>query len=101
MGTNQWRDQDEWALARAHNIRYFLHSGGKTNSALRGGALTSTTPGAEGLDKYLYDPAKPVQPIGGPLCCDAEHLAAGAMDQATLESRSDVLVYSTRPLTQD
>ena len=30
MGANQWRDEDDWPLARAQNTRYFLHSGGRS-----------------------------------------------------------------------
>ncbi|HEY8715317.1 MAG TPA: CocE/NonD family hydrolase, partial [Candidatus Acidoferrum sp.] len=33
MGTNRWRDEDDWPLARAHATKYFLHSAGKANSA--------------------------------------------------------------------
>ena len=33
--------------------------------------------------------------VGGPLCCDSQHLAPGAFDQRKVEARPDVLVYST------
>ena len=33
MGANQWREEDDWPLARAQATRYFLHSTGKANSA--------------------------------------------------------------------
>src|SRR5947199_972463 len=29
MGVNQWRDEDDWPLARAKATKYYLHSGGK------------------------------------------------------------------------
>jgi len=31
MGKNEWRDEDDWPLARAKNTRYFLHSSGAAN----------------------------------------------------------------------
>ena len=49
----------------------------------------------------MYDPATPAPTIGGPLCCDAEHLAPGPRDQRPVEARNDVLSYSTPPLAQD
>jgi hypothetical protein len=55
----------------------------------------------EGNDKFVYDPAAPVPTVGGPLCCDPAHLAAGPRDQKDVEGRSDVLVYSTPALTGD
>jgi putative CocE/NonD family hydrolase len=101
MGANQWRDEDDWPLARAQNARYFLHSGGKANSALGDGSLATAAPHSEDPDQYIYDPANPAPTIGGPLCCDAEHLAPGPRDQRAVEARADVLVYSTPPLAQD
>jgi putative CocE/NonD family hydrolase len=55
----------------------------------------------EGTDTFVYDPANPVPTVGGPLCCDSDHLAPGPRDQKDVEARSDVLVYSTPPLDQD
>jgi putative CocE/NonD family hydrolase len=101
MGANQWREEDDWPLSRAHNSRYFLHSGGKANSALGDGSLADAPPRSEPSDQYLYDPLNPVPTTGGPLCCDREHLGPGPRDQRTVEARSDVLIYSTAPLTQD
>ena len=54
----------------------------------------------EAADSYIYDPANPVPTVGGPLCCDAVHLAPGPRDQKEVEARPDVLVYSTPPLEQ-
>jgi putative CocE/NonD family hydrolase len=101
MGANQWREEDDWPLARAHNSRYFLHSSGKANSAQGDGSLADVTPRSEPADQYLYDPLNPVPTIGGPLCCDWEHLGPGPRDQRQTETRADVLIYSTPPLTQD
>jgi putative CocE/NonD family hydrolase len=57
--------------------------------------------GAEAADVYVYDPANPVPTVGGPLCCDGQHLPAGPRDQKEVEARQDVLVYSTEPLAED
>jgi len=101
MGKNEWRDEEDWPLARAKATKYFLHSAGKANGSAGGGQLSSQAPVAEPKDSYVYDPANPVPTIGGPLCCDSMHLAPGPRDQRTAEERSDVLVYTTPAFTQD
>ncbi|MBV8808687.1 MAG: CocE/NonD family hydrolase, partial [Acidobacteriaceae bacterium] len=101
MGDNIWRDESEWSVARAREQRYFLHATRGANSVRGDGSLSATAPGPESSDRYVYDPSKPVPTIGGPLCCDSEHLAPGPRDQRPIEAREDVLVYSTPPLTED
>ena len=100
MGTNQWREEDDWPLARARNTKYFLHSAGKANSLRGDGTLSTTAPKAESSDQYVYDPANPAPTAGGPLCCDARRLG-GPVDQRAVEARDDVLVFSTSAMTQD
>jgi len=106
MGSNRWRDEDDWPLARAKATKYFLYSGGAANSAAGDGVLGSDAPGsglssAETNDTFEYDPANPVPTIGGPLCCRGELLKPGPFDQRAAEERKDVLVYSTAALARD
>jgi uncharacterized protein len=101
MGANQWRDEDDWPLARAQATKYFLHSSGKANSMRGDGALSTTAPKVEPADSYVYDPANPAPTIGGLLCCDGTHMPPGPRDQRPVEARDDVLIYSTPPLAAD
>ncbi len=101
MGANQWRNEDAWPLERAQNTRYYLHSVKGANSSDGDGSLSTTMPQEEKPDQYVYDPAKPTPTVGGPLCCDSDHLPPGPRDQRPVETRSDVLVYSTGPLSKD
>jgi putative CocE/NonD family hydrolase len=101
MGVNQWRQEDDWPLARAKNTRYYLHSQGAANSAGGNGSLSTKAPNSEPPDRYVYDPANPVPTIGGALCCDSTHLKPGARDQRPAEARQDVLVYSTGAFSED
>jgi putative CocE/NonD family hydrolase len=101
MGEDKWRLEDSWPLDRAKQTRYYLHSAGKANSLSGDGTLSAGPSKAEGADNYVYDPANPVPTVGGPLCCDSEHLAPGPQDQREVEGRADVLVYSTPALEQD
>ena len=101
MGANQWRDEDDWPLARAKETKYYLHSRGKANTATGDGLLSTSPPGAEKADQYTYDPTNPTPTVGGPLCCDSAHLGPGPRDQRSVEARPDVLVYSTPELAND
>ncbi len=105
MGENKWRNEDAWPLERARDTSYFLQSSGKANSAAGDGTLSvSARHGAQqgdGADSFVYDPANPVPTVGGPLCCDPDHLPPGPRDQKAVEARQDVLVYSTPPLNAD
>ncbi|MGH9528809.1 MAG: CocE/NonD family hydrolase [Terriglobales bacterium] len=101
MGANQWRDEDEWPLARARETKYFLHSAGKANSLNGDWTLSTTTPRSEPSDHFIYDPGNAVPTVGGPLCCDPRHLEPGPRDQRSVEARSDVLVYSTPAFVND
>jgi putative CocE/NonD family hydrolase len=100
MGKNEWREEEEWPLHRAKSTTYYLHSDGKANSSAGDGALSTERPSAEPSDRYVYDPQNPVPTVGGPLCCDG-HQPLGPRDQQTVESRQDVLVYSTPPFASD
>jgi hypothetical protein len=102
MGTNQWRDEDDWPLERAHATKYYLHAEHAANSLRGDGTLTTQAPNsAESADHFTYDPTNPVPTIGGPLCCDSLHLPPGPRDQRSAEARDDVLVYTTDAFTRD
>ena len=101
MGKNEWRDEEDWPMKRAKETRYFLHAIRNANSISGDGGLSTASPGAEAADSFVYDPANPVPTVGGPLCCDGQHQAAGPRDQKEVEARQDVLVFSTEPLEAD
>jgi putative CocE/NonD family hydrolase len=101
MGKNIWREEQDWPLARARNTKYYLHSSGKAQSLTGDGTLSTSGPESEAADKFLYNPAEPVPTRGGGLCCDNEHLASGAIDQRSVEARSDVLVFVTPAFRED
>lgn len=106
MGHNEWRDEDDWPLARAKATKYFLHSGGNANSSSGDGVLstdvpTGGAPAAKAGDAFVYDPASPAPTIGGPLCCRGDLLKPGPFDQTAAEQRKDVLVYSTEALAKE
>ena len=126
MGENRWRDEREWPLARTHYTRYYLGGGGHANTAAGDGVLglappkgsskgapasapaeaaaqvaviasTGALPAAVS-DAYAYDPADPVPTLGGNLCCSS--MPNGPRDHRAIETRADVLVYSTPVLRE-
>ena len=104
MGDNKWRGEREWPLARTVWTKFYLHSGGGANTCEGDGRLDSTAPTtAEPSDSYVYDPNNPVPTVGGPTVQPGAGIGAnaGPKDQARVESRADVLVYSTAPLEQE
>ncbi len=100
MGANQWRDEQEWPLARTQYVPWYLHGDGR--SALHEGTLSPSAPADEPPDAYLYDPANPTPSIGGPTLHFGHliGLDAGPMDQRPIESRPDVLVFTSEVLEQ-
>jgi putative CocE/NonD family hydrolase len=96
MGENVWRDEAEWPLARTRYTKYYLH-GGRANSLLGDGSLSTTEPSAEKPDTYTHDPARAVPFITDPSFAQL----GGPDDYRSVERRDDVLVYSTGPLSQD
>jgi putative CocE/NonD family hydrolase len=101
MGRNEWREEDDWPLARAKNTKYYLHSAGAANGGVGNGALSTTAPAEEKADQYIYDPSDAVPTIGGPLCCGALPTGIGPQDQRPAEARADVLVYTTAAFAKD
>ncbi len=98
MGANRWREEQEWPLARTIWTPYHLSSGGDANTRHgRGLLLRQQIPGDhEPCDSYRYDPNDPVPFLTAPLSAQI----GGPDDYAGVEERSDVLVYSTPPLTK-
>ena len=98
MGTNVWRDEQDWPLARARATPFYLRSGGRANSASGDGRLSIDAPtGNEPADRFEADPQRPVPTRGSPMLGPG----AGVTRQNDVEMRQDVLVYTTPPLTDD
>jgi putative CocE/NonD family hydrolase len=99
MGENKWRAANSWPVEGSRDLRMYLGSQGAANSLFGDGVLTSSSAKNEPPDIYKYDPENPVQSLGGAMCCTGTADAvAGAQDQRSVESRHDVLVYTSEPL---
>jgi putative CocE/NonD family hydrolase len=98
MGDNQWRNEQEWPLARTQWTPFYLHSQGGANSRFGDGTLSTIQPTSpESTDSYTYNPANPT-----PFLSEATSSQIGGPDDYTsVQRRDDVLVYTTEILEQD
>ncbi|HEV2059460.1 MAG TPA: CocE/NonD family hydrolase [Solirubrobacteraceae bacterium] len=88
-----WRDLDGWPPPDTGERRLWLTAGARLGEA-EPVATDPRPPG--GADRYRYDPAHPTPSLGGPLLLARRPV----VDNRALETRGDVLTYTTSPLAQ-
>lgn len=96
MGINEWRNEQEWPLARAQYRKFYFDSGGDANTAAGNGRLSVDLPAPGPPDRYVYDPGEPV-----PSTADGTSFSPMVTyphAHTTIERRQDVLVYTSEPL---
>jgi predicted acyl esterase len=101
MGANQWLEDREWPPEEARPRVYYLDSEGHANTLAGDGSLRRGLSPRQTDDEYTYDPRNPVPTRGGAVCCNPRVFPWGPLDQHNVETRPDVLVYSTRPLRSE
>lgn len=101
----QWREENEWPLARTRHTPYYLTAGGQLNT------VKPTVPNTQ--TSYTFDPQNPVPTIGGNISSGDQIMLQGAWDQKggehvwnwskplPLSARNDVVVFQTEPLAED
>ncbi len=98
MGSNKWQSSETWPPADVEMKTYYLNSGGKANSLYGDGKLTLQAPSKDNkTDEFAYDPKFPVPSYGGNVCCTGNAVQGGSFDQHQMETRHDILVYTTEP----
>jgi hypothetical protein len=86
VGGAGWRDLDHWPPSGLTEHTFHLH---------RGGGLDRAVPAGHGAATLLaYDPADPTPGVGGATMARD----AGVRDNAPVESRADVLTFTSPPL---
>ena len=96
MGSNKWQTSDTWPPAGAKPVTYYFASAGKANTMYGDGRLTTAPVSRDQPDEFIYDPMNPVTTYGGGFCCMGLY-KPGALDQRPMETRNDILVYTTEP----
>lgn len=93
LGENHWRQAKSFPTKT--DLLLHLHSSGNANSRKGDGILSAESAVAdEPCDIFVHDPEVPVSAPGGPTA------APGQFDQATLELGNNLLVYTTKPLSE-
>ncbi|MGB5481992.1 MAG: CocE/NonD family hydrolase [Eudoraea sp.] len=101
MGSNVWQSAESWPPENSELKTFYLTSGGKANSLYGDGRLSMKEPDSENApDSFKYDPMNPVTSYGGNVCCTGNAVKGGAYDQQAMETRQDILVYTTEPLEE-
>ncbi len=101
MGLNKWQQADQWPPKAAEMTSFYLGSGGNANSLFGDGTLSEEKPDQDTPpDRFTYDPMNPVMSYGGNVCCTGNAIKGGAFDQRQQETRHDILVYTSEPLTE-
>ncbi len=101
LGENRWHTSTQWPPAESKLVRWHLGSGGRANSRSGNGILSTIQTGTASSDNFSYDPMNPAPSRGGPICCTGNPAdRAGPVDQADVEIRDDVLIYTSAPLEQ-
>ncbi|MCX8092430.1 MAG: CocE/NonD family hydrolase, partial [Verrucomicrobiae bacterium] len=85
---NLWRTADRWPPLSTQPTPFYLHADRTLSRAKPASAA--------GPLRFAYDPANPVPTLGGPELT----LPAGPKDQRSIETRPDVLVFTSEPLAE-
>ena len=100
MGRNTWQTSDVWPPRGARPRTFYLASGGRANTMHGDGVLGDAPPAADRPDTFTYDPMNPVPSYGGNVCCTGSAIQAGSFDQRKMETRDDILVYTSAPFAE-
>jgi uncharacterized protein len=93
-GRNVWQEADDWPPPATVQRSFYLDADGPANSVAGAGRLTETLPSSH-ADHFRYDPADPVPSIGWRALNLGGSTVSGPFDQARIERRDDVLVYTS------
>ncbi len=93
IGDNQWQGFERWPEAPITTL--FLSSTGLAGMRQDDGCLIVTSSPEASQDIIVHDPCRPVPAVGG-----HSGLPPGPVDRAAIDGRSDVLTYTTEPLSQ-
>ena len=101
MGINKWQQSETWPPKGVTYQTYFLGSKGTAQTMYGNGTLSlSNNSKPEGQDSFVYDPMNPVKSYGGGVCCTGNAVQGGSFDQRIMETRADILVYTSQPLEE-
>ena len=99
MGSNKWQSSEVWPPENIEMTTFYLSSNGSANTMYGDGKLTTLKRKINNKsDSFIYNPLDPVTSNGGGVCCMGNAVKGGAFDQQEVETRDDVLVYTSETL---
>lgn len=101
-GANTWAHAPTWPPAGTVE-EWALASAGDARTAGGDGLLTRAGYAGAAADTFVADPHDPFPTHGGAIVLegDAAAVPGGIQDQRVVDGRSDLLVYTSAPLTED
>ncbi|MDJ0599657.1 MAG: CocE/NonD family hydrolase [Crocosphaera sp.] len=94
MGSNQWNYYQNWTNNQQKN--YYIFSQGLANIQEDDGQLVDEVPDNNIYDIIVHDPWRPVPSLGG-----HASIPSGAFDRSQLDTRFDIITYTSKTLTED
>lgn len=91
MGANTWCCASAWPPREAQTLTLWLGPNGTLS--------TRRNKGTSSPDSYTYDPEDPTPTVGGSIVSYVYR--PGSVDVSEVQKRSDVVTYTTEPLTDD
>ncbi len=104
LGRNGWTSADQWPPTDGRTLTWRLGSDGDAASIGGSGRLVAGDDpmiGQVDPDWFSYDAGDPAPALGGRSCCFPSTSPIGPRDQAPVEVRRDVLVYTSPQLDRD
>jgi putative CocE/NonD family hydrolase len=97
MAANEWLELEDWPAPGHTETTWYLESDGHANSRYGDGRLRADPPAAQSpADAWVHDPDRPV-----PFITAASFAQVGGPDDYSgVDTRGDVLVYASDPLTE-
>lgn len=95
-GARTWRYTESWPPKGVKYEKMYVHSKSRAVSKHGDGTLSFEKPREEPLDYYMFNPIDPVITRGGRNL----GILKGCQNQKKSEKRTDVLVFTSEPLTE-
>lgn len=92
LGSNTWQYFDRLPVPEIQS--YFLATNGLAGMREDAGTLVTRLGAESGIDTFVHDPWRPVPSLGG-----HAGYSSGQFDRSSLDCRTDVLTYTSAPLT--
>ncbi len=98
-GDSQWQSAGQWPPATAEQQTLLLSAtAGNDKLARRQPQSDAQAAMQPDFSRWIADPARPVPSLGGPVCCTSTPvIRSGPVDQRAIESRDDLLVFTSAP----